>query len=160
MISKEGILDSLSDKETLKIIEAIAASDSKSDILITRLNLTRKQYYSRISSLIDAGLAKRDKGRYFLTSFGKVIHNAQVSFEARIEDTVKNYWALKAIDSLQTSYGREGEWESIISLLVRSEEIKSALADIGAPKVVNQPEVRKTRNLDQDIEVTVPNLTQ
>jgi len=160
MISKAGILDALSDKEMLKILDVIASCDSKSDILITRLNLTRKQYYSRMSSLVHAGLAKRDKGRYFLTSFGKVIHNAQASFETSIDDALKNYWALKALDSLHMSYGQEGEWESIVSLLVRSEEIKNSLRGAGVPKIVTQSEVKKTRNVDQSIEMTVPNLTE
>ena len=160
LISKAGILEAISDKETLKILEAVASCDSKSDILITRLDLTRKQYYSRMSSLVRAGLAKRHNGRYLLTSFGKVVHNAQVSFETSIDDALKNYWALKALDSLQNSYGQEGEWESIVSLLVRSEEIKSALVGAGGPKIVTQSAIKKTRNVDQSIEMTVPNLTE
>jgi hypothetical protein len=39
---------------------------------------------------------KRQKGRYFVTAFGKVIYDAQ----RLLESAVKNYWKLKAIDSL------------------------------------------------------------
>ena len=157
MISKAGIWDVLSDQKTLKILDAIASSDSKTDILITSLKLTRKQYYSRISSIVRAGLAKRHSGRYFLTSYGKIIHNSEVSFETRVEEALKNYWALKAIDSLQMSYGREGEWEAIVSLLVRNEEIKNALTGAGVPKIITRSEVKKAPNHDQTVAVTMPN---
>lgn len=159
MITRAAILETLFDKETLKILGAIASSDSKSDILITRLGLTRKQYYSRMFGLIRAGLVKRDKGRYFLTAFGKVIHNAQVSLENSIENALKNYWALKAIDSMQMSYGREGEWENIVSLLVQDEGIKKALTGAGVPKIIAQSELKKTRSVDQDIVMPLPNTT-
>jgi hypothetical protein len=159
LITRAAILETLFDKETLKIVGAIASSDSKSDILITRLGLTRKQYYSRIFSLIRAGLVKRDKGRYYLTAFGKVIHNAEVSLENRIEDALKSYWALKAIDSMQMSYGREGEWENIVSLLIHNEGIKNALTGAGVPKIIAQSEFKKTRNVDQNIVMPLPNAT-
>jgi hypothetical protein len=159
LITRAAILETLFDKETLKILGAVASSDSKSDILITRLGLTRKQYYSRMFALIRAGLVKRDKGRYFLTAFGRVIHNAQVSLENTIENALKNYWALKAIDSMQMSYGREGEWENIVSLLVQNEEIKKALTGGGVPKIIAQSELKKTRSVDQDIVMPLPNTT-
>jgi predicted transcriptional regulator len=41
------------------------------------LKLTKKQCDSRISRLIKAGLVTRQKGRYFVTAFGKVVYNAQ-----------------------------------------------------------------------------------
>jgi hypothetical protein len=157
LISKAGILDALSDKENLEILEAIASCDSKSDVLITRLNLTRKQYYSRMVRLMVVGLVKRDKGRHFLTSFGKVIHNAELSLEASIENALKDYWALKAIDSLQMSYDQEGEWEKIISLLVQNEEIKKTLTGAGVPKIIADPEVKKIRNIDESIVLSLPN---
>jgi predicted transcriptional regulator len=62
----------------------------------TQLKLTKKQYYSRISHLIKAGLVKRRNGRYFVTAFGKVGYNAQ----KLLGTAVKNYWKLRAIDTL------------------------------------------------------------
>ena len=67
-------------------------------ILITKLKLTRKQYYSRISKLTNAGLVKRQKGRYLLSAFGKVIYRAHMNFEERIESALGIYWKLVALD--------------------------------------------------------------
>jgi predicted transcriptional regulator len=100
-LSKVDILHAILDEKTWNIFNIIASSDSKSEILITRLKLTRKQYYSRMARLVQTGLAKRQKSRYLLTAFGKVIQDAEMNFEIRIEDALKNYWKLKAIDTLQ-----------------------------------------------------------
>ena len=90
MISKNAILDAISDKRASDIFRSIALanSNSNSDILITQLKLTRKQYYSRMSSLKNAGLVKRQKGRYLLTSFGKVISSAYMNLEAKIDNAL------------------------------------------------------------------------
>ena len=72
------IIKLISDDKSLLIFNTIfVASGDSSDILINQLKLTRKQYYSRITRLVKAGLVKRQKGRYFLTSFGTVIYDAQ-----------------------------------------------------------------------------------
>jgi hypothetical protein len=52
-----------------------------------------------MSGLVDAGLVIRTNGRYFLTSFGKLVYEAQVI----IGKGTENYWKLKAIDSFQMS---------------------------------------------------------
>jgi len=79
----------ISDDQSLLILNSIfLASGDSSDILIKQLKLTRKQYYSRITRLVKAGLVKREKGRYFLTSFGMVIYDAQ----RLLGNAVKNYW--------------------------------------------------------------------
>ena len=115
----------ISDKKASNIFKSIALAHSDTDILITQLKLTRKQYYSRMSRLIQAGLVKRQKGRYLLTAFGKVIYGAQMNLEAKIENALDNYWKLKAIDSLEMP-SRE-EIEKVISALIEDEEIKSVL---------------------------------
>ena len=115
----------ISDKKASNIFKSIALAHSDTDILITQLKLTRKQYYSRMSRLIQAGLVKRQKGRYLLTAFGKVIYGAQMNLETKIENALDNYWKLKAIDSLEMP-SRE-EIEKVISALIEDEEIKSVL---------------------------------
>jgi hypothetical protein len=49
--------------------------------------------------LIPAGLIRRNKGEYFLTSLGKVIYY----YRTRIESALEGYWKLKAIDSFEIS---------------------------------------------------------
>ena len=149
--SKASVLQAISDKRASNILKNIASSDSNSDILITQLKLTRKQYYSRMSCLIKAGLVKRQKGRYLLTAFGKVIYSAQVNLETKIENALTNYWKLKAIDSLEMP-SRE-ETDKVISVLIDNQEIKGILTkDLLSKQTVSE----KTREMEHSL-VTVPN---
>jgi predicted transcriptional regulator len=150
-ISKVAVLQAISDKRASNILKNIASSDSNSDILITQLKLTRKQYYSRMSCLIKAGLVKRQKGRYLLTAFGKVIYNAQVNLETKIENALTNYWKLKAIDSLEMP-SRE-ETDKVISVLIENDEIKGILTRDSLSK---QAESEKSKVMEHAL-VTVPN---
>ena len=117
----------ISDDKSLLIFNTIfLASGDSSDILINQLKLTRKQYYSRITRLVKAGLVKRQKGRYFLTSFGTVIYDAQ----RLLGNAVKNYWKLKALDSLvgatNDSIPKE-ERNKIIDQMINNRQIKEIL---------------------------------
>src|SRR6266516_3976735 len=153
MISKISLLFAISDKKASNIFKSIASADSKNDILISQLKLTRKQYYSRMSRLVQAGLVKRQKGRYLLTAFGKVIYSAQMNLEAKIENALDNYWKLKAIDSLEMP-SRE-ETEKVISALIENEEIKSVLMKEES-RLSAEAEIKKTRDV-RDTLLTVPN---
>jgi predicted transcriptional regulator len=150
-ISKVAVLQATSDKRATNILKNIASSDSNSDILITQLKLTRKQYYSRMSSLIKAGLVKRQKGRYLLTAFGKVIYSAQVDLETKIENALNNYWKLKAVDSLEMP-SRE-ERDKVVSILIEDDEIKGILTKDSLSK---QAESEKSKVMEHAL-VTVPN---
>jgi len=150
-ISKLTVLQATSDKRATNILKNIASSDSNSDILITQLKLTRKQYYSRMSSLIKAGLVKRQKGRYLLTAFGKIIYSAQVDLETKIENALNNYWKLKAVDSLEMP-SRE-ERDKVISILIENDEIKGILTKDSLSK---QAESEKSKVMEHAM-VTVPN---
>jgi predicted transcriptional regulator len=137
LLSKLTILAAISETSASNILKNIGSSDSNSDILITQLKLTRKKYYSRMSGLIKAGLVKRQKGRYILTTFGKVIYSAQINLETKIENALNNYWKLKAIDSLDM-LSRE-ETDKIISSLIEDQEIKGILIkDLLSAQVVSE----------------------
>ena len=151
LTSKLSILGAISDNRASNILKSIASADSNSDILITELKLTRKQYYSRMSGLIKSGLVKRQRGRYLLTAFGKVIYSAQVTLEAKIESALNNYWKLKAIDSLEMPSREEND--KVISMLIDNQEIKDILIkDLLATDAVKE----KTRDMERTL-VTVPN---
>jgi DNA-binding HxlR family transcriptional regulator len=148
---KLAVLEAITDKTTSNILKTIASASSNSDILITELKLTRKQYYSRMSSLTNAGLVKRQRGRYLLTAFGKVIFSAQKSLETKIESALNNYWKLKAIDSLEMPSREEND--KVISMLIDNQEIKGILInDLLSPDAVNE----KPRDMERTL-VTVPN---
>ena len=153
MVSKISLLFAISDKKASNIFKSIASAGSNTDILISQLKLTRKQYYSRMSRLVQAGLVKRQKGRYLLTAFGKVIYSAQMNLEAKIENALDNYWKLKAIDSLEMP-SRE-ETGKVICALIENEEIKSVLMKEES-RLSAEAEIKKTRDV-RDTLLTVPN---
>ena len=104
-----------------------------------------------MSVLIKAGLVKRQRGRYLLTAFGKVIYSAQMSLEAKIEIALNNYWKLKAIDSLEMPSMEETD--KVISMLIDNQEIKDVLIkDLLSTNAVKE----KTRDMERTL-VTVPN---
>lgn len=122
-----GIIKLISDDKSLLIFCTIfLASGDSSETIRAELKLTRKQYYSRISRLIKAGLVKRQKGKYFVTAFGKVIYDSQ----KLLGTAVKNYWKLKAIDSLgvvnDNNMPKE-ERKRIIEELIGNRQIKDIL---------------------------------
>ena len=74
--------------------------------------------------MLQVGLVKRNKGSFSLTNFGAVVFHAQLVIEAGI----KNYWKLKAVDSIQST-GEIGEQE-------RNMLIKTILNDNTIEKIL------------------------
>jgi hypothetical protein len=150
LISKIIILNAIFEKKASDIFRCVASTRSDRDILITRLQLTRKQYYSGMSLLIRAGLVKKEKGRYLLTALGKVIYSAQLDFEAKFESALDSYWRLKAIDSLQMS---SEERNKVISALIDNQEIRTVL--LNEEPNLSTEAVNKTNGLDTNKVLTV-----
>lgn len=125
MLTKITILDAIFDKKASDIFKSVASSQLDTEFLITRLKLTRKQYYSRMSRLTAAGLVKRHNGRYLLTELGKVIYSAYTDLEAMIEQSLNNYWKLKAIDALEIT--SKEHRKDILCSLIDNLEIRSIL---------------------------------
>ena len=105
-LSVETVFSAISDNKSRSLFNIIAimsspASDGQStgEILISRMNLTRKQYYTRISQLCDAGLITKKRTRFILTSLGMIVYETQKIIGVAIQ----NRWKLEAIDSIQTS---------------------------------------------------------
>ena len=121
----DRVLTAISDKESLELFKFIAINNNEdSDGLRTKTNLTRKQYYSRLSRMTKVGLVKRKKGKHSLTAFGKVVYDAQTI----IEKAVNNYWTLKAIDSIEVSNDLpEEERIKLIDSLLDNSHIKEIL---------------------------------
>ena len=85
-----------------------------------KCELTTKQYYSRISGLMDVGLIKRNRGRYFLTALGKVVYEAHMT----IHKSLLYYWKLKAIDSIQTTDISEQDFSTLVDNLIDNYQLK------------------------------------
>ncbi|PWU80594.1 MAG: hypothetical protein DLM72_11425 [Candidatus Nitrosopolaris wilkensis] len=152
-LSISDVLSSVSNDKSLVLFNNIALASGKTNILRDRLKLTRKQYYSRISELRTAGLIIRNNGTYFLTSFGKIVYEAQML----IGKAVQSYWKLKAIDSIESSPDSPRlpaeEHKRIIDTLVDCNDIKDILLDHNNNIAATQKEKVYNNN---EIIVSVP----
>lgn len=121
------VFSAISDKKSLELLQLISTlqiEDRNSFFLSKKLDLSRKQLYDRINSLIKAGLIKRKLGSYYITAFGIVISRSI----RVIEDSLRIYSALKAIDAIDISQRvtRE-EIGKIIEALVPEESVRNIL---------------------------------
>src|SRR5919197_3857281 len=125
MTSVADTLNAISNNKALALLNIIASGRISSSILRNKTKLTRKQYYSRMSALLKAGLVKRKSGRYNLTAFGKVVYDAQ----ATIENAISNYWKLKAVDSIVEISDElpKEEFNKIVDILIHNHQIKDSL---------------------------------
>jgi hypothetical protein len=96
-----SVLKVISDEKALALFEKIVVSDNNNDrfIPLKEINLTTKQYYSRLFGFLKAGLIKRHKGKYIPTLLGRVVYESQMV----IEEALSNYWKLKVIDQIEMS---------------------------------------------------------
>jgi hypothetical protein len=71
----------------------------------------------------------RKNGKYFLSSFGKIIYEAQMI----IGISIQNYWKLKAVDSIDPSSASPQlpteEYDKLIASLFESDDLKDILLD-------------------------------
>ena len=137
-----GILKTIADDKSLVLFNTIALSNGDSDILISTLHLTRKQFYARLSALLKAGLVKREMARYYLTTFGMILYHAQEI----IGKALNQYWKLKAIDSINVTCNGElpqDQVHRIIDTLITNQEIKDILLQQIKEKSPKSEEVKK-----------------
>jgi hypothetical protein len=128
----------LSDIKSVSIFKTIGHSspipaifknmDKEKNPLDTGGSLSSKQFYLRISALINAGLVKRDRNRVFsLTSFGKVVYSAI----GLVELAASNYEKLKAIDSIQAilcmDKAADDDSFKVVNTLIDNRKIKHIL---------------------------------
>ena len=121
-----SIIKKISDDKALILFNYIAVSDGDRYIPLREMDLTTKQYYSRISGLLNAGLIKRHKGKYSLTLLGQVVYDSQVT----IGKSLSYYWKLKAIESIEISSDTsmpEQELTQLIDVLIDNIQLKHIL---------------------------------
>ena len=124
-MSVSDILMAFSDEESLSLFCSIAIEAIDADTLRNKIPLTRKQYYSRMYRLTKSDLIKKNEGKYHLTMLGVIVYNAI----GMIKESIKYYWQLKAIDSLQNSDKLpQDERTRIIDSLINAQKIKEILS--------------------------------
>jgi predicted transcriptional regulator len=126
-IMATDIIRAISDEDSLKLFTFLATEKEKNtdtNTLISLNGLTKKQFYLRMQNLIRIGIVKRNSGVYQLTSFGQVIYFSKIKIDAAI----KNYWALKVVDSFESTREISSEVrKKLINSVVRDKIIKEIL---------------------------------
>ena len=125
--SISSILKEMSDDKAHVLFNNIAISNNSHGFIppLKEMNLSTKQYYSRISGLSEAGLIKRHKSTYSLTLLGRVVYESQ----RIIDEALSNYWNLKALETLEMSNSNLPAEEVIqlINTLIDNRRIKEIL---------------------------------
>jgi predicted transcriptional regulator len=107
----------------LSIFELIADANFNGEIILKKFGLSCKQYYTRISGMMAAGLIKRKNGRYYLTPFGKVIYCCIMMAKKALED----YYKLKAVESIEGSGLPNEEFDNLVNALIDNKQVKELL---------------------------------
>jgi predicted transcriptional regulator len=141
LVSIDSVFKSLSDPKTLVLFDTIASSDSDMDPPISELQFTKKQYYSRIHSLTNTGLITRQKGKYYLTSFGRIVS----FYQSRIARALDNFWKLKALDSVSNESSNDLRlkelYPNLVSSLIEDVEIREILRNVHSFSLSVKPHI-------------------
>ena len=119
------ILKKIADDKTLTLFNTIAIADGDKYIPLKEMNLTTKQYYARISGLLNAGLIKRHKGKYSLTLLGNIVYDAHLI----IGKALNYYWKLNAIESIEASSNGLPKQEilKLVDALIDNHQVKEVI---------------------------------
>jgi hypothetical protein len=109
-VSKLQVLQAISDQISIDIITAISNKVTNSDNIMLILDLTRKQYYSGCSRLSNIGLVRKQDGEMMLTSFGRLVYNAQLE----IANAFSHSSQLRMIDVIKSHSGLSEDQQKII----------------------------------------------
>ena len=122
------ILKAISDDKALTLFNRIALTGKVNGRIpsLKEMQLSVKQYYSRMSALMKAGLIKRNKGNYRLTILGKTVYEAHVS----IGIALNYYRKLQVLESIQSSSSGQltkEEFIKLVDILIDNHQIKDML---------------------------------
>ena len=141
------VLRKISDDKTLTLFNSLAGADGDKNIPLKEMNLTTKQYHTRISGLLNAGLIKRHKGKYSHTLLGKIVYDTQMT----IGKTLTYHWKLKGIESIEASNNPEWELAQLINALIDNRQIKNILMkSIHVPPTESSSTISATTTLRKE----------
>jgi hypothetical protein len=124
--SVANIFNSLSDEQSVMLFTIIATKSISSVELRSKISLTRKQYYSKLSRMVRVGLIKRRSGKLVVTALGKIVYELQKV----VQDAYNNHWKLKVLDSIEMSeeLPRE-ERKKLMDNLIEDSRLKQILSE-------------------------------
>lgn len=86
--SRKEILEAISDAKSLELLILVAKSKGcKTKDLMARVQLSRREYYTRMSRFLNSDLIVRRDGKWHLTKFGEVIFGVVVLLVEEINET-------------------------------------------------------------------------
>jgi DNA-binding HxlR family transcriptional regulator len=110
---REEIMKMVMNENTLKILNQIIDNNKNNNnndndkdgntLTITKIGLTRKQFYSKLNELTTRGLIKKEKGKYYLTTFGKLVYDLTSEYKSKLDSVIEDCWKFKALDLLEIS---------------------------------------------------------
>jgi predicted transcriptional regulator len=117
------VLNAISDEISLNIFVIIKNDGKNTEGLRDELNITSKQCYHRINKLVDMGLVRRKGSYYNITSFGRVIFQAQ----EKVAKAIENYSKLKMVDVIRGSDLTRDERTKLLDELIDDDELREII---------------------------------
>jgi predicted metal-binding transcription factor (methanogenesis marker protein 9) len=119
------VLKSISDNRSLSIFQLIGNANSDRGIILRKLGLNRNQYY-RISAMLATNLIRREKRRYYLTPFGKVIYCCIMIAKSALN----NHYKLKAVElAAESKRFSNEELNKLVNALIDHQQIKEFVTE-------------------------------
>lgn len=111
------VLRTIADEKSMQLFLFIATSQGgiRGDTLKKQAKVTRKQFYSKLARIKESGLVVKKGGKYALTTFGRIVYEAQKKVEVALAD----FWKLRAMDMLESSELDEEELRKIKDSLLK-----------------------------------------
>jgi hypothetical protein len=141
-VSIEDVYEALSDNRALVLFNTVALADddvNRAPPQIRKMGLTTRQYYVRISRLIETGLIRRQNGKYSLTLLGKMIYDIHIT----TGKVLSYHWKFKALESIQASAPGCArlpveEFSKLVDTLIDDPEIRNFVTKaIAPPPLIN-----------------------
>lgn len=118
-----NVYKALSDENSFRLLTSISNSNNGTQFPMTNFTLSKRQYYDRINDLRSVGLTCKLKGKYNVTSFGKVI----LSLVKILDKATQEHWKLQAIDVMNSAKAMGTDNYKVIDILLDDIEIKEIL---------------------------------
>jgi predicted transcriptional regulator len=119
------VLDAISDEISLNIFVIIKNNAKNTESLRDELNISSKQCYDRIMKLVDVGLVKRKGLYYCITSFGRLIFQAQ----EKVAKAIKNLSKLKIVDVIKDTNLPRDERTKLVNELIDDDELREMIVN-------------------------------
>jgi hypothetical protein len=118
-----NVYKALSNESSVRLFTSIANSNNGTQFSMTDFPLSKPQYYDKINDLRSAGLIFKLKGKYNVTSFGKVIF----TLVKMLDKAAQEHWKLQAIDVMNSAKAMGTDKSKVIDILLDDIEIKEIL---------------------------------